>query len=51
MPAELFQEAIQNLSVLELTWRGQNPLSLSNGEERFIEDNDITMKAWAEKDG
>jgi fumarylacetoacetase len=37
--------------MLELTWRGQNPLSLSNGEERkFIEDNDITMKAWAEKD-
>ncbi len=40
-------------SMLELTWRGQNPLSLSNGEERkFIEDNDtVTMKAWAEKDG
>lgn len=40
-------------SMLELTWRGQNPLSLSNGEERkFIEDNDtVIMKAWAEKDG
>ncbi len=40
-------------SMMELTWRGQNPLSLSNGEERkFIEDNDtVTMKAWAEKDG
>ncbi|WP_068598470.1 fumarylacetoacetase [Vaginella massiliensis] len=40
-------------SMLELTWRGQNPLKLSNGEERkFIEDNDtITMKAFAEKDG
>ncbi|KMQ58426.1 fumarylacetoacetase [Chryseobacterium angstadtii] len=40
-------------SMLELTWRGQNPLQLSNGQERkFIEDNDtVTMKAWAEKDG
>ncbi|PKF73745.1 fumarylacetoacetase [Chryseobacterium sp. PMSZPI] len=40
-------------SMLELTWRGQNPLSLSDGTERkFIEDNDtVTMKAWAEKDG
>lgn len=40
-------------SMLELTWRGQNPLQLSNGQERkFIDDNDtITMKAWAEKDG
>lgn len=40
-------------SMLELTWRGQNPIQLSNGQERkFIEDNDtITMKAWAEKDG
>lgn len=40
-------------SMLELTWRGQNPLQLSNGEERkFINDNDtVTMKAWAEKDG
>ncbi|WP_411812143.1 fumarylacetoacetase [Chryseobacterium scophthalmum] len=40
-------------SMLELTWRGQNPIQLSNGQERkFIDDNDtITMKAWAEKDG
>ncbi|MBB4807770.1 fumarylacetoacetase [Chryseobacterium defluvii] len=40
-------------SMLELTWRGQNPLQLSNGQERkFIEDNDtVIMKAWAEKDG
>jgi fumarylacetoacetase len=40
-------------SMLELTWRGQNPITLSNGEERkFINDNDtITMKAWAEKEG
>lgn len=40
-------------SMLELTWRGQNPIQLSNGQERkFIDDNDtVTMKAWAEKDG
>ena len=40
-------------SMLELTWRGQNPIKLNNGEERkFIEDNDtITIKAWSEKDG
>jgi len=40
-------------SMLELTWRGQNPLKLSNGEERkFINDNDsIIMKGFAEKDG
>lgn len=40
-------------SMLELTWRGQNPIQLNNGQERkFIDDNDtITMKAWAEKDG
>lgn len=40
-------------SMLELTWRGENPITLSNGEERkFINDNDtVTMKAWAEKEG
>lgn len=40
-------------SMLELTWRGQNPIQLSNGQERkFIDDNDtITMKAWSEKEG
>ncbi len=40
-------------SMLELTWRGQNPITLTNGEERkFINDNDtVTMKAWAEKEG
>lgn len=40
-------------SMLELTWRGQNPITLNNGEERkFIDDNDtVTMKAWAEKEG
>ncbi len=40
-------------SMLELTWRGQNPLKLSDGNERkFIEDNDtIIMRGFAEKDG
>lgn len=40
-------------SMLELTWRGQNPLKLADGSERkFIEDHDtVTMKAWAAKDG
>lgn len=40
-------------SMLELTWKGTNPIKLSNGEERkFINDNDtVTMKAWSEKDG
>ncbi|RMZ58894.1 fumarylacetoacetase [Chryseobacterium nematophagum] len=40
-------------SMLELTWRGQNPIPLNNGQERkFINDQDtVTMKGWAEKDG
>lgn len=40
-------------SMLELTWRGQNPLILNDGQERkFIEDHDtIIMKGFAEKDG
>jgi fumarylacetoacetase len=39
-------------SMLEITWRGENPLKLNNGGERkFIEDNDsIILKAWCEKD-
>ncbi|MDY3337749.1 fumarylacetoacetase [Riemerella anatipestifer] len=39
-------------SMLELTWRGQNPLTLSDGSERkFIEDGDtITMKGFAQKE-
>ena len=38
-------------SMLELTWSGQNPLKLENGEERkFIEDNDtVIMRGWAQK--
>jgi fumarylacetoacetase len=40
-------------SLLELSWSGQNPLSLPNGEERtFIEDGDtISMTGFAEGDG
>lgn len=40
-------------SMLELTWRGQNPLKLSNGTERkFIEDHDsIIMRGFSEKNG
>jgi fumarylacetoacetase len=40
-------------SMLELTWRGQNPIQLSNGTERkFINDNDtIIMKGFGEKNG
>lgn len=40
-------------SMLELTWRGQNPLKLNNRTERkFIEDNDtVIMRGYAEKDG
>jgi fumarylacetoacetase len=40
-------------SMLELTWRGTQPLTLNDGAERkFINDNDtIIMKGWAEKDG
>ena len=40
-------------SMLELTWRGQNPLKLSDGTERkFIEDHDtIIMRGFSEKNG
>jgi fumarylacetoacetase len=40
-------------SMLELTWRGTNPLTLKDGSERkFINDNDtIIMRGFAEKDG
>lgn len=38
-------------SMLELTWRGTKPITLSDGTERkFINDNDtVIMKAWCEK--
>jgi fumarylacetoacetase len=40
-------------SMLELTWRGANPLKLSDGSERkFINDNDtLIMRGYAEKEG
>jgi fumarylacetoacetase len=40
-------------SMLELTWRGSEPLQLPNGEtRRFLEDGDeVIMRAWCEKDG
>ncbi len=40
-------------SMLELTWRGTKPLTLSNGEERkFIADGDtVILRGHAEKDG
>ncbi len=40
-------------SMLELSWGGKNPLTLSNGQIRsFIEDGDrVTMRGWSEKNG
>jgi len=40
-------------SMLELTWRGSEPLALSSGEARtFLEDGDrVTMTAWCQGDG
>ena len=40
-------------SLLELTWRGQQPLQLESGETRtFLEDGDIvTMTGWCQGDG
>lgn len=40
-------------SMLELTWGGKNPITLSNGEERkFIEDFDtVILRGYSEKDG
>ncbi|MGC4129100.1 MAG: fumarylacetoacetase [Bergeyella sp.] len=40
-------------SMLELTWRGQQPLKLSDGtERRFLENGDsVIMKGFAEKEG
>lgn len=39
--------------LLELTWRGAEPVTLSNGETRtFLEDGDeVIMTAYAERDG
>ena len=40
-------------SMLELSWAGKKPLTLSDGTERkFLLDGDtVTMKGWCEKDG
>lgn len=40
-------------SMLELTWRGTQPIVLNDGQKRqFIEDLDtVIMRGWAEKDG
>ncbi len=40
-------------SLLELTWRGANPLALPDGESRkWLEDGDrLTISGWAEGDG
>ncbi|MEB1808901.1 MAG: fumarylacetoacetase [Bacillaceae bacterium] len=39
--------------LLELTWRGSDPIELDNGEERvWLEDEDeITMTGWCQGDG
>jgi fumarylacetoacetase len=39
--------------MLELTWRGANPLALPNGESRkWLEDGDqLTITGWAQADG
>jgi fumarylacetoacetase len=40
-------------SLLELTWRGTEPIRLPNGEERkFLQDNDeLTLTGWCQGDG
>ena len=39
--------------LLELTWRGAEPIRLPDGEERrFLEDGDeVTLRGWCERDG
>ena len=39
--------------MLELTWRGANPLKLANGETRkWLEDGDrLTITGWCQGDG
>ena len=40
-------------SMLELSWKGQNPITLNDGSQRkFINDHDtVIMRAYCEKDG
>jgi fumarylacetoacetase len=46
-------EKDQRGCLLELTWRGGEPITLPTGEERrFLEDGDeLVMRAWCERDG
>jgi fumarylacetoacetase len=39
--------------MLELTWRGTEPLQLPTGEtRRFLDDDDeVVMRGWCERDG
>ena len=39
--------------LLELTWRGRDPIQLPNGEQRtFLEDGDeVTLRGWCEREG
>ena len=39
--------------MLEITWRGKNPLELTTGETRkFLQDGDrLTITGWAQGDG
>jgi fumarylacetoacetase len=39
--------------MLELTWRGANPLTMPNGESRkWLEDGDtLSIAGWCEGDG
>jgi fumarylacetoacetase len=40
-------------SLIELTWRGERPIRLPNGETRtFLQDGDeVTLRGWCEKSG
>lgn len=40
-------------SLIELTWRGENPIRFSDGTERtFLEDGDtVTLRGWCEREG
>ena len=46
-------EKHQRGCLLELTWRGAEPLKLPNGEERrFLEDGDeVILRGWCERQG
>jgi fumarylacetoacetase len=40
-------------SLIELTWNGERPIALSDGENRrFLEDGDeVTLRGWCERHG